>query len=289
LVLITDLSVNEEVASLIDFVNEARIKEGLSDKFILLDHHATASWLNKYSWANVTPVKVIEGGAGYVDGEGWVADTIKTAGTSMLYDYAIKNGHLDETDTYTYYNIYYFAEQVRRWDTWDWHNVFKSERPKRLNSLLYLIGREKFVERFSQNLDLSFTEGEELVVSIEEARIKNYIGKVSKNIIPITVEGYSVGAVFAEQYQSELGNALAEQNPQFDFIAILNVGGKGISLRGVKDEIDLGKIAEIYGGGGHPKAAGASMNAKIVENLASVVFDKNVLAFLKAQEGENNE
>jgi oligoribonuclease NrnB/cAMP/cGMP phosphodiesterase (DHH superfamily) len=126
--------------------------------------------------------------------------------------------------------------------------------------LLYLIGREKFVKRFSENVSVEFTEGEKLLLEVEEDRIKKYIDKVSKKVIPAKIENYNAGVVFAEQYISELGNAIAEQNPNLDFIAIVNVGGGGISYRRREGiDIDLGQLVKVFGGGGHPSAAGSSL------------------------------
>jgi oligoribonuclease NrnB/cAMP/cGMP phosphodiesterase (DHH superfamily) len=248
-IFITDISVNEAVASLIDsFTNQCP-----STDVKLIDHHATASWLNKYSWASVKTVN------GY---------GTKTAGTSLLYGHLLSEGQLKPD----YYNVMRFVEQVRRWDTWDWKNVYNDEHPKRMNSLLYLIGREKFVKRFTDDASIFFNETEELILEIEEAKIKNYIEKVSKNIIPIKIENYNVGAVYAEQYISELGNVLAEQNPQFDFIVLINVGGGGISYRGVKDDIDLGQVAKLFGGGGHSKAAGSSIRKELSNAFAQSLF-----------------
>src|SRR5574340_1199463 len=50
LILITDISVNEDVAERLEFIHHwggVKIK--------LIDHHGTATWLNKYKWAEVNP------------------------------------------------------------------------------------------------------------------------------------------------------------------------------------------------------------------------------------------
>lgn len=62
---ITDISINEEVAKLIDNTKDLTV--------ILLDHHPTAEWLNKYEWACVTVNNTLE----------------KTSGTEMLFNYLI--------------------------------------------------------------------------------------------------------------------------------------------------------------------------------------------------------
>ena len=58
----------------------------------------------------------------------------------------------------------------------------------------------------------------------------------------------------ADSHTSELGNILCERHEELDFIAIIKQGA--VSLRTVKDDINLTDIAKQFGGGGHPKASG---------------------------------
>ena len=49
LIFITDISVDEETAKLID--------KTIGDKVVLLDHHQHLEWLDEYPWATVSPFK----------------------------------------------------------------------------------------------------------------------------------------------------------------------------------------------------------------------------------------
>lgn len=284
LVLITDISVNEAIAEIIDqTINSTTYYSDVDmmpRKLILLDHHATASWLNKYWWATVTPIKSIE----YIPPAKLVGESItlseffaqsgkiegtKTAGTSMLYDFCMSNGYLGSLHDKS---LGIFAETVRRWDTWDWINVYGGEElPKTLNSYLYLIGRDRFFDRFTNNNSIQFADGEKLVLELEAERIKTYIEKVSRGVQKLNISGYNVGLVFAEQYQSELGNAIAKDNPDIDFAVIVNLGGKTVSYRGVKPEFDLGDIVKPLGGGGHPPAAGSKIPDSVVNGVIGFI------------------
>lgn len=251
-VFITDISVNEEVAELIE-------KQG-QGKFSLIDHHATALWLNdKYTWAHVD-IKWDYKSKIYPDGK-------LACGTDLFFGFLENFGYINEHMPLN--ELAAFAEKVRRWDVWDWKNVFGGEEyPKQLNNLVYLVGRKAFVDRWSTNLNLNLSEGEKLVLSIEERRISKYIEEVGKNIFPQVIAGYNAGVVFAESYSSELGNALAEANPQYDFIAIVNAKQRTISYRGVRDDIDLGaSVAKLYGGGGHAKACGSQIEHAVFANF----------------------
>ena len=57
-----------------------------------------------------------------------------------------------------------------------------------------------------------------------------------------------------------------------DFIVIINPS-VSVSYRTVKDNINLGKdIASVYGGGGHPKAAGSPISDDIREQIINMMF-----------------
>jgi oligoribonuclease NrnB/cAMP/cGMP phosphodiesterase (DHH superfamily) len=276
LIFITDISVKERVAEMLDRVNT------FSPKVVLLDHHNSAIWLNKYEWATVTSVKLVEtmvpADGGYSIPDGYEE---KTAGTSMFYDYV--------NDRYPLHAINIplesFVEEVRRYDTWDWFNLYNDEHAKALNDLLYLIGREKFVNRFSDNPDIAFTDTERLILEIEQNKIRKYIDRVSNTVVVRPLQGASfhfdnVGFVFAEQYTSELGNVIANNRPELDFVVIVNLSDCALGFRGVKDHIDLGtEVAVHFGGGGHPKSAGAKLDKDSLRNilLQSMFTDINLI------------
>lgn len=285
LTLITDISITEENAKKIDDVFTNTHRYGGTGDILLLDHHPTATGLNKYHWANVTPVKIREP---ETEDEQFSSAllTQKTSGTTMLFDYLAGEGLIPEDIKE---DLDSFAEQVRRYDTWDWKNVYNDVYPKRLNDLLYIIGREAFFNRFMNSLDLAFTETEELLVSNEEKRIEKYIGQKQKQMQRISITNKKkkhlfwrrkkseakliAGVVFADQYISELGNILAESNPDIDFVIMIDMGNKKVSYRGVKtSKIDLGKFAETLGGGGHPPAAGSQFGSKIHNDVLQSLF-----------------
>ena len=60
-------------------------------------------------------------------------------------------------------------------------------------------------------------------------------------------------------------------HPEIDFVAMIDMDGT-ISYRTVKENIDLGNdVAKLFGGGGHPKAAGSQFSnevkIKLIENI----------------------
>ena len=181
---ITDLSINEELAEIIN-------KEGL--KVQLLDHHPSATHLNKYSFANVTT---------------HLLDGLKDSGTHLSFIYL-----LDKLLNKGLYNesLEDFVELVRQYDTWEWKEIFKNEEAKQLSDLLYILGREKFVNdmvhRIKDNEEL-FSETDKLILEIKQKEIDNYINIKEKELIIKDFKLYKIGIVMADSYTSELGNIL---------------------------------------------------------------------------------
>jgi nanoRNase/pAp phosphatase (c-di-AMP/oligoRNAs hydrolase) len=118
-----------------------------------------------------------------------------------------------------------------------------------------------------------------LILDIEEDKIAKYIDKVANNLTRIKFDKYeNVGLVYAENYTSELGNTICNNNPDLDFVMIINLGGKSISFRGTRDDIDLGAdIASKFGGGGHPKAAGARIYDSVKNTVTNTILLMNSL------------
>ncbi|MGB9680945.1 MAG: DHHA1 domain-containing protein [Minisyncoccia bacterium] len=89
---------------------------------------------------------------------------------------------------------------------------------------------------------------------IIEAYKNSLLKKLGEKAFLVRFENYEVLAVNTSCLVSEIGNYLAKQKPPFSIIFYYNDNGLRVSLRGDKS-VDLSKIAEKYGGGGHFSAA----------------------------------
>jgi uncharacterized protein len=248
MLLITDLSVNEE--------NEQRLsqlqKEG--GKVQLIDHHKSALHLNHNSWASVT----VE----YNDGR-------LASATSLFYDYLVKDGQITPTDA-----LEEFVELVRQYDTWEWDQN-GNMKAKQLNDLFFLLSIEEFEEKMLDRLKSStfeFDEFEKKLLEMEEDKIERYMRRKKREIVQAFIGEHCAGIVHAESYHSELGNELGKEFPHLDYIAILSMGGKRISYRTIHDHIDVSEIAGRFGGGGHAKASGSSLNEEAFALFVKDVF-----------------
>jgi oligoribonuclease NrnB/cAMP/cGMP phosphodiesterase (DHH superfamily) len=253
-VFITDISVNEDIAEALDTMFLQY------DDFKLLDHHPTALELNKYKWANV---------------EIMLNENEKTSGTRMFYDYILNN--VPHKTRLNVSNIFDFVETVRKYDTWQW----KAENdltPKQWNDLLYIMGREEFIESIIYRLKsydvFDFCSFDDKLLQYEQRKIDKYIESKNKEIIVKDILGYKAGVIFGEQYHSELGNKLCELHSELDFIVIISMS-KAVSYRSIGNKVNLGKdIASVYFGGGHPNSSGSPISDEIRINVIDMLFDK---------------
>ncbi|MCF6409774.1 DHH family phosphoesterase [Pseudalkalibacillus salsuginis] len=246
---ITDLSVNEENEKALD----AYAKEG--GLVQLIDHHKTAVHFNDYDWGHVK----VENDDGRL-----------ACATSLLYEYLVHHQLLEPSAV-----LEEFVELVRQYDTWEWEQN-DNIKAKQLNDLFYMVSIEEFIEkmipRFEDKDHFEYDEFEQKLLEMEEDKIERYIRRKKRELVQTFVGDYCTGIVHAESYHSELGNELGTANRHLDYITILNMGGKKISFRTIHDDVDVSAVAGYYGGGGHAKAAGCSMNKESYELYAKAAF-----------------
>lgn len=246
---ITDLSVNESnVTGISKYVNEG-------GKVRLLDHHKTALHLNRHTWATIQ----VE----YEDGR-------LSSAASLFYEYLVQHGLLKPSVT-----MAHFVELVRQYDTWEWEE-HDNVQAKRLNDLFYLVSLDEFEEmmvaRLLQNQEFEFTEFEKKILDLEEEKIERYVSRKKRELIQTFIADRCVGIVHAESYHSELGHELGKAYPHLDYIAILNMGSKKISLRTIHDNVDVSDVANEFGGGGHAKAAGCPLTEVAFQAYVAELF-----------------
>ncbi|EIT86358.1 hypothetical protein A374_05321 [Fictibacillus macauensis ZFHKF-1] len=256
-VYITDIAVNDEVASEL----QSQFEEGRDVQ--LIDHHVTAKHFNDYQWGWVTSEQ---------------PDGKLTSATSMLYQHFVEKGLLKDEGALKEY-----VELVRQYDTWEWF-ANENEQAKRLNDLFYLLPPGEFeknmMERLKTEAHFSFTDTEETILALEEESKKAYISKKQRQMVEVWdheyetgKERYRIGIVHAESHHSELGNELNRENPHLDLIVILNIGGKRAGFRTIYDEVDVSKYAAQFGGGGHPKASGCTMSPAAFQRFVVPAFE----------------
>lgn len=248
---ITDISVNDK--KVLNKINEYDI----TNEAVLLDHHATSLYLNKFDWAMVA-VKDSSGKP--------------TCGTELLYRW-LKMTHL----------LFFsrpaddFVRYVTGWDTFLWRTDEKAySLSDSLNLLLKKYDKLSFVDKMSYRLaclyNESFTLDSEDSAFVEskkferETYIKDAMSVAYKTK---SSDDMNIGILFStvKEFDSMLGNTYCEANPDIDYCLIINIATGYTSLRTCKDNIHVGNVAKQHGGGGHDKAAGYIVRYNIEDIL----------------------
>lgn len=250
---ITDLGLKDETMEAVNqFVEVGR-------EVHMFDHHKQNEPLNRFSWANIIVEK----------------NGIKTAGTTLFYEYLVDNGWLFPN---AFLNS--FVEIVRSYDTWDW-TINNDILAKEFNRLLYLIGPKRMENYFFKNFngDVSLTESpiteipEEytLAMDIDWEGIQEYVKDSIKRVRFVEYKGYKVAVSFTEFHLPHVVDGITNNFEDVDFVCVLNVGANKGSFRSRKPNITVDWIAKELGGGGHPMAAGFEpsndMLATIISNV----------------------
>ena len=96
---------------------------------------------------------------------------------------------------------------------------------------------------------------------------------MNQELYTIPLCGKICGVVFANKFISELGNRLCKLHPEIDFVAMIDVESCTVSYRTTRDDIHLGQdVAKLFGGGGHPKAAGSPFDKAILLEAVRKIF-----------------
>lgn len=211
----------------------------------LFDHHKTAEHLNNKLWAKVNT-------------EGY------HCGTSLFFDYLLsKHELLDNLNSSldSLYKLMHAVDLIRSYDTWEWVKT-DNEKANQLNQLFNLKGPKKFLEDIIHNIhddDLNLISLEDLaLLDIEVSRMNRYIKSKIPTIIelPNQYKNFTAGLVYAEQYVSELGHKILQYNKNLDYVMIVDMTKKAVSLRSRENGVNVREIAELNLGGGHTNSAG---------------------------------
>lgn len=257
-IFITDISVSDQVASMIDCLDK------VERTVRLFDHHETALRLDNYFWCTIYEY----------------LDAVKTSGTELFYLY-LRNTLSLMHDQITQNKLSRFVSIVRDYDTWRWKELGEDGLvSKQMNDLFHIYGRDKFIELAMKRIMFStsplhqdewFSETDLLLLEQKQEDIDIYVEQKEKQITVKTDQwGNTYGVIFAERYFSELGNRLCEIHPEIAYITMIDISRGRVSYRTIRDNINLGtEIAHNYGGGGHPKAAGSTFDISWAMDIVS--------------------
>ena len=274
-VIMTDYSISMDLAEKLQTSEYAT-------KFVLLDHHESGMNLNKYNFACVAKESPTD--SFIYDWNKKVNYGRYAAGTSLLVDY-LEYVFASNGTYFPWWEIEPLSERITGYDNWDWHRLFEDDSRYQLwTKIFWTIGGDNFVDyvlqKFSDMKNIITTKG---VVPIDKQTFQGYFWegyKPDKDILDAVRKAEKEAFAYAEsrmpysatfhkeffkkvreivfvmatQHQRDVFDLLMKKYPNADIYAVMTEST--ISLRSSKEEIDLSKIAGLYGGGGHKGAAG---------------------------------
>lgn len=245
-VFITDLGLEDKIA---DEINE------LGMNILHFDHHETSMYASKYAFSTVEIQR----------------NGISTCGTELFYLYLKENNLLKDNAL-----IKRFVEDTRAYDNWDWvknNNVEAND----LNKLFSIVGIDtyisKMVDKLRNNNKDIFDETDKYLIELKTQEEKKLIELSDKSLIIREKDGLKFGIVFGNKFLSIIGNTLCNRHSELDYMLLIDPLEKKVSLRSVR--IDVSKVAESYGGGGHKYAAGFSLNKEIFKSLLKIIINSD--------------
>lgn len=245
----TDISVSEEIAEKLQ-----NLAETTDIEIRLFDHHKTAEKLNKFEFCKV----VIE-----EDGE-------LTCGTRLFYNFLLKEKGLDPSHATDV-----FVKYVNDYDTWLWEDKYKYTLPNDWNSLFEVYSGKEFVKNVLtklRNNSLKFNETDRIILRFVQEEKKSYVKSRTRETFVRIIDGIKCAIVFGERFSNELASKLSEMYPDCPIQIVIGQNGMSFRCRGEKT-VDLTKIASLFGGGGHAKAAGASVDKVLKENYLDMIIE----------------
>lgn len=250
-----DIIVISDISVKISTWNEiTRFKTKHEFQLIMIDHHPT----NPCKHESCVTVKTHN-----IDG-------VPISAAKLMFNYYYNTIH----NTLTQWQedvLYIIIEDISRYDTWEWKRYPRGCFPPEslVSDICKLIGPDETVDMLLTHLQSISAPGSDTIYpqffitlcNAIEIKKKNSIEHV-ENFVKITTEGEYIYASFIAS--SEFTNEIAEyvyENYDVDIVRVLYPSSCKIGYRTKRDDINVGRLAQrLYGGGGHPKASGATLS-----------------------------
>lgn len=249
MIVVTDISVKKETA---------KVMEEKSQFKILIDHHDTAveelshEGQLLFNWMDIE--------------EGHSA-------SYMAYKYVDKECSPEFRDNVLkhYQELVFLTDQ---WDSQERTTEIYRNNEKKIKDLLLLhnvVGQQSFKARFYTNPKVEFDIIETTQINTVN-KYRNDTLKYSRLTVLSKTTDYGqdvlVGFCFSDRYKSELAEYHCEMNKELDVIFVIDMNGCAISVRRNNHSMtDIGVLAESFGGGGHPYAAGIAFKLEEFFNV----------------------
>jgi len=195
----------------------------------------------------------------------------KYCGSSLLYKYLLGNKSMDTSG-----NFDNFIKAIEAFDIWLLDSPYR-KFGEHLNLLNSFVGWDIFVGRFAKSNGVLEKDLKDLLPWLISRH--NYeVQKAIKDTVILTFNNFKVGFLYRSQNISTVTEVLKNQFPDVDIFIIIDTDQQSVSLRNGKalsEDVDLSKLAEKAGGGGHKHAAGFLIKKefhRLMEDVVAKVF-----------------
>lgn len=287
-----------------------------SAKLIILDHHLSSSHLNDYPRFAVSCSDMVD--------DSFRAALFKnsgrkglSSGTSLMYDYLHYVGLVDKDCEPNQFSpkeavLREIVHLIATYDTWDWVNCFnKNPRYHEFNRLFDIYGNDYYVSiMYNKALDgldkamygmipvldinvgnaFLLSETDEFVLAIDESKRKAYLEQAKSTIHTgsLTLKDnrtYSIAYADNNKYTGDVFELMKQMHPDID-LYIINYGS-GISMRSVKESVNVSEIAKLYKGGGHMGAGGFKIPTNDIIDMLEKTMDADIILDIKGYDAMN--
>lgn len=233
-----------------------------ASKLLVLDHHTSRkAEQGQFDWVKI---------ADKID------ESTMACGTNMFYYHLISEGKIFPTHA-----LARWARCTALCDTWTWKGSPCEEECVKLDVLGKALGREKYVEHYTQKFSkllktlkpFKFTPEEEKLIKEYQAAYAKKLDEYVSKIQIVEFDGLKAGFVHIKDlFKNDIAESVRHLplGQKIDFLIMPVDDRESVSLRNINPNCDVSKIAQAHGGGGHFAAASFPK-----ENLKGLKFDKN--------------
>lgn len=253
-IFVTDICIKEPLLS---FINEDGL---LKNKLQILDHHKSEidEGNNKYEFVKIE----VSNSKG------------KVSGTSLYYDYLVKNHYLEKNDILDKY-----VEWTREYDTWEWKK-YNDFHGRMLHIIFETIGYLKYID-FAISLinnNLVFTDDYLKIIDDFNAKLERDTQVILKDMrlyeLSINHQHYRIGYVKCPyKYRNDLNEyVMLDNKNNIDTLGMIMIDKETVSYRNIKD-IDASVIGSYFGGKGHKAAASHPKDNKLFKKVLKEIYE----------------
>ena len=120
---------------------------------------------------------------------------------------------------------------------------------------------------------------ETALIQLEQERADRYIysHKLTSFLIELNIPNlgkFHAVVCYANDYYLEMFTELFDSYPEINLAILINFpSGISYRLRKGIDNIDLSKLSQFFGGGGHIQSAGSRLNNNFIKSMTKSIFE----------------